>query len=333
MQIRSLRIKSYRSWRVNDSATPQTIERLKQLEQYDELCAYDVPQSVALRNIGWSRATYYRWRKRYAEHGLNGLAARSRRPRRVRRPQWDRATEWQVLALRRRHPCWGKLRIRHVLCRDEGCTLSVSTVGRILIKAMRRGSIRPCAFYEGRTRTRRPRRFTRHARRWTYQKADQPGELVQFDHATRHPAPGVMVKVFQAVCPVTRQLVVRAYATATARNARTFLRAVLDDLPFPLQSIQVDGGSEFMAEFEEACRQLDIPLHVLPPKRPQCNGCVERANRTVRCEFFPFYDDELTIAALNRALVQFQEHYNDYRPHQSPAMMTPNEYAQALNAT
>ena len=42
----------------------------------------------------------------------------------------------------------------------------------------------------------------------------------------------------------------------------------LQVLPFPLRSVQVDGTSEFMADFETACQGLDIPLHVLPPGAP-----------------------------------------------------------------
>ena len=38
--------------------------------------------------------------------------------------------------------------------------------------------------------------------------------------------------------------------------------------PFPIRSLQVDGGSEFRDEFEQACRDLGIPLYVLPPKNP-----------------------------------------------------------------
>jgi hypothetical protein len=40
------------------------------------------------------------------------------------------------------------------------------------------------------------------------------------------------------------------------------------------------GGSEFMKHFENECQKLGIELYVLPPKRPQYNGGVERANRT-----------------------------------------------------
>ena len=69
--------------------------------------------------------------------------------------------------------------------------------------------------------------------------------------------------------------------TLAGQSPRRFLMDVVGALPFPLLSIQVDGGSEFIADFEE----VGIPLHVLPPRRPQWNGCVERTNRWARAEF------------------------------------------------
>lgn len=41
-----------------------------------------------------------------------------------------------------------------------------------------------------------------------------------------------------------------------------------------------------MAEFEDACAELGIPLIVLPPSRPTYNGGVERGNRIFREEFY-----------------------------------------------
>lgn len=35
-----------------------------------------------------------------------------------------------------------------------------------------------------------------------------------------------------------------------------------------------------MAEFEDACAELRIPLIVLPPQKPHYNGGVKRENRT-----------------------------------------------------
>jgi hypothetical protein len=53
------------------------------------------------------------------------------------------------------------------------------------------------------------------------------------------------------------------------------LRELIDEAPYQIRSIQVDGGSEFMMKFEEACRELGIPLVVLPPASPKYNGGVE----------------------------------------------------------
>jgi len=36
-------------------------------------------------------------------------------------------------------------------------------------------------------------------------------------------------------------------------------------MPFPVRALQVDGGSEFEAIFEEECQKRGIKLFVLPP--------------------------------------------------------------------
>jgi putative transposase len=57
-------------------------------------------------------------------------------------------------------------------------------------------------------------------------------------------------------------------------------------MPFPIRALQVDGGSEFAAEFEQACQTRRLPLFVLPPRSPKLNGHVERAQRTHNEEFY-----------------------------------------------
>ena len=92
----------------------------------------------------------------------------------------------------------------------------------------------------------------------------------------------VHMKHFHAWDPVTKTIVAEVYSNAKSATARQFLHKLIRELPFPIQSIQVDGGSEFMKDFEEACGELGIPLFVLPPRRPQWNGGVERGNRIFR---------------------------------------------------
>ena len=119
---------------------------------------------------------------------------------------------------------------------------------------------------------------------------------------------------------------VRVYSRATAGNAWRFLQALREDLPYPVRSIQVDGGSEFRAAFEDACQALNFPLAVLPPKSPQLNGVAERANDSSRTEFWNLYDGNLTVKNTGPALAEYQRFYNHVRPPYAVDLMTPMEY-------
>ena len=94
----------------------------------------------------------------------------------------------------------------------------------------------------------------------------------------------------------------------------------------PVHAIQVDGGSEFQAGFEEACRERGIRLFVLPPRSPKLNGCVERAQRTHTEEFYEVNDFSLEMAPLNRELLAWERIYNTVRPHQALGYLTPHQF-------
>jgi putative transposase len=161
-------------------------------------------------------------------------------------------------------------------------------------------------------------------------KAKQPGELVQVDHMSVGFTEGFQLKEFKATCPITGMTIMRTYSRATSRNAKAFLAYLIEQLPFGLVSVQVDGGSEFRDDFEQACKDLGLPLFVLPPKSPKLNGCVERANGTSRYEFYPFYQGALTLKAINQKLSEYQHYYNHYRPHDGIGLETPMDYYQQL---
>ena len=93
---------------------------------------------------------------------------------------------------------------------------------------------------------------------------------------------GRSFKSFRAVCPKTQRQRARVYSWAKAGVARSFLREVVAALR--PAGAQADGGSEFMGAFEEECEALGLPLKVLPPRLPELNGIVERANRPDRFE-------------------------------------------------
>lgn len=329
MQIKYLPRFLYKSY---DYAFKQTYkseqiqQRRKFLGDWEMLKARKVPDKEIATITGISRATFYRLKKALKLHGLNGLEKQSKRPRVFRQSQILPETKQAVLSIRRQNPTYGKAKIVTILKRDFAIDLSVSSTGRLIKKFKTSGLIIPSRskFKKGRKRI-----FKGHAKAWQYgTKILEPGQLIQIDHMTANKNQ-VHLKHFQAWDPYTKSLVAEVYSNATSVSAKKFLDKVIKNLPFKVKSIQVDGGSEFMSHFEDACAANNIPLYVLPPKRPQYNGGVERANRIMREEF---YDDHRVLGDsiqairldLNKAILK----YNSYRPHHSLGGLTPLQYTE-----
>jgi transposase InsO family protein len=181
----------------------------------------------------------------------------------------------------------------------------------------------------------RLRPHARHVRPYAIRKPKEyavaaPGDLVQLDTMHLTPMPGGERRHFSAVDVVSRWSVTGVRTTATAGTATAFLDEVLARSPFPIRAIQVDGGSEFMAEFETICQERRIALVVLPPRSPKLNGHVERANRTHRTEFWELYDGDLELPPLQAALRAWEEQDNHTRPHQALGYRTPAEHLATL---
>lgn len=155
-----------------------------------------------------------------------------------------------------------------------------------------------------------------------------PGDLVQVDTLDVRPVPGVGLKQFTARDVISRWDVVEVHERATARLATQFLDTLQARFPFPVRAIQVDGGSEFFADFETACQQRQIRLFALPPRSPKLNGAVERAQRTHTEEFYEVTPCAWTVAALNPELRRWEHTYNTIRPHQALAYRTPLQFLQ-----
>ena len=99
-------------------------------------------------------------------------------------------------------------------------------------------------------------------------------------------------------------------------------------LPVELVKIKLSNRFLFRAEFELACQLRSVQLLVLPPHSPELNGYVERAHRTHQEEFYEVYLDDLHLAPLNAALLEWENTYNFIRPPQSLDGLTPAEYIQ-----
>jgi hypothetical protein len=104
----------------------------------------------------------------------------------------------------------------------------------------------------------------------------------------------------------TCSLVIEVHERATSLAAAHFLDTLLERMPFPIAAVQVDGGSEFAAEFKWACQQRNLPLFVLPPRSPKLNGHVERSHRTHHEEFYQVIPDRRTVAHLHLQLRRWE---------------------------
>lgn len=299
-------------------------ERLRYVSCFQSLRKQGLSAGEAGEVMGISRATLYRWEKRLKEEGLKGLEERSRRPRKTRKPTWTPELAGTVLELREQYPRWGKDKLV-ILLQRKGWQVSNSMVGRILSKLKARGVLKePPRSYISARRRRRSRPYA--IRKPKDYQIGVPGDLVEIDTLDVRPLPGVELKHFTARDVISRWDVVEAYSRATARTAAVFLRTMLRRMPFEVRAIQVDGGSEFQAEFEALCQDIGLRLFVLPPRSPELNGHVERAQRTHTEEFYEVYLGDLELKNLNPALVDWERVYNYIRPHQGLQWHTPAEY-------
>jgi putative transposase len=292
----------------------------ERVSQWQVLRKEGISDTVCQQILGISRSSYYRYKSRIEQ---NQPAMASRRPKRLRKPEWTENDFQQVLMIRRQNPTYGKAKIHRILVRDFGFRWSQSTVGRIL-KVIKEKHLITLSLSA--PRKRRKRIFKKHARPWKYDmKATKPGQMVQIDHMSISKNQ-IYAKHFNAWDPRSKFIHGKLYHRATSRCAKQFLLELIQKAPFKITSIQVDGGSEFMDEFEKTCQELCIDLYVLPPKRPQYNGGVERSNRTFREEFYAKFSLANSLADLNGELKKALHKYNYYRPHHNLKLYTPMEY-------
>jgi hypothetical protein len=81
-------------------------------------------------------------------------------------------------------------------------------------------------------------------------RALQPDDFVQVDTLDVRPLPAVIWKRFTARNVVSRWDVLQGHTRASTATTTQFLDSLQQRMPFPIRAVQVDGGSEFAAEFE-----------------------------------------------------------------------------------
>ena len=269
------------------------------------------------RELGISRQTFYKWRRRYAVEGPVGLLERSRRPLTSpgRTPGW---MEDEIARARKElaGEGWdaGALSIAERLRRRGLSPPAASTVHRVL---RRRGLVEDAP-------AKRPRSAWR---RFEYPRTN---DCWQIDGTEVELADGSKAEVVGVIDDCSRRSLgsVAARAeTAEAAWAAVLAAICAHGLPAMLLS---DNSKAFNCSRRGARAALEdnlVALGVLPvassPYHPQTCGKRERAHGTLK-RWLRARPAPADLAALQALLDEFDAAYND-RPHQGLAMATPNE--------
>jgi transposase InsO family protein len=309
-------------------------QRLSWMDWYN---SHNRNARLTCRRFGISPDTFYRWRNRYNPGDLSTLEddRTTRTPKRLRKPQTDPSLVLRTKELRETYPRWGKKKIWKLLGR-EGWNVSVSTVGRTIDRLRARGILNEPAIVTarlaGQKRRRKNKRPYAIPRDWNYQVI-LPGDLVQIDTVHVSLPWGQTRYQFTANDYIGKHTARCAASSISSKAAKRILDTIEERFPHKIKAIQIDGGSEFKAEFERECQKRNIILFVLPVKSPKLNGVVERMQRTSREEIYDIKPMPLTLDEHNQLLEKEDYIYNYIRPHDALDLLTPNEYYLTTLAT
>jgi len=297
-----------------DILSKEALKRLKWMDYYRR----KGNARLTCRYFGISPTTFYKWRTRFAAYGFAGLEERSRAPQRRRVSTVPGEQASLIVEIRREHPAWSKHKIAVLLRRDHGISLSASTVGRVL---KRKG-----LYNEKKTlkRRRAARKRARKMRAEAWMRDLYPGALVQVD--TKHLRfNGQRYYQFTAVDCFTRVGFIHVSSGISSTAGKEFFSHLAEFMPFEVQAVQTDNGSEYEKEFEKALQAAGKEHYFTYPKCPRQNGRVERAILTTEEELWAF-KEAYTVSELNELADEWNHTYNQVQPHQSLGYLTPAEY-------
>ncbi len=265
------------------------------------------------RRHGISRASFYRYRRRYLDEGVEGLEPRSRRPR-SSPGQIDALLEVEIVTMRKRHPRWGARRIHAELARAGWEPPAVGTIHRALKRNHLVAAQPP-------RRRKADKRFER----------EYANDLWQID-ATQIPlADTDPVWVVDVLDDHARFLLAAlAVASPTGEAAWACFVAASAAYGLPRQLLS-DNGLSFTGRlfgvqvaFERKLAEIGVQLINAAPAHPQTLGKLERFHRTLK-EWLQDEGPALDLEHLQLLLDRFRAHYNSERPHQGINNQTPAE--------
>ena len=289
-----------------------------------------VDVSALCRELGISRQSFYKWRRRFAEEGPAGLVERSRRP--LSSPnQMSAGTEDRIVQLRKERQdagedCGAQSIVWQMAREGWPEVPSVSAAHRALV---RRGQVAAQPKKRPRSAT---RRFV-----WPF-----PNDAWQIDATRWVLSGGGQVWIMDCLDDHSRVVpAAAACAGPTSQVAWDTLCAGAERWGLPAR-VMSDNGACFTGRllwggggrvlFEENLAAVGIGHILSSPGHPQTCGKLERFHQTLK-QWLRARPLVATITELQTQLDEFLDSYNTRRPHRALVGATPSEAWHATAAT
>jgi transposase InsO family protein len=187
----------------------------------------------------------------------------------------------------RQHYHLGPARISMYLVRYHEIVISSQTIYKILRRhgvnrlPRSQSSATESIVCHGVNRLPQNQGYLSRRQRWRRYEKPLPGHRLQIDTKFLAAIPGKRKSYWQftAIDDCTRLRILKIYERNNQKNAIDFVNYVLSQLPFRVQAIQTDNGSEFSAQFHWHVQDLNIAHIYIKARTPRLNGKVERSHR------------------------------------------------------
>ena len=286
----------------------KTVEELR--KEFAEAAKNCSNFSSLCREFGITRATGYKWVKRYEND--ESLSDRSRRPS-ITANKTSEAIETQIIEERTAHPGWGAKKIQ-VSLKNKGVEMPcVKTVNNILNRY-------GCISKEESLRHKAFTRFEKERCNDMWQ-TDFKGEFKMVNGKYCFP-----LDIFDD----HSRFVIRIKPSESTSNlVMPTFREAFYEYGMP-DSVLSDNGAQFAGfrqgytQFEKWLMNHDVlPIHGRI-KHPQTQGKIERFHRAMNQELLKHYTPK-DLADAERVFNEWRNCYNNERPHEALAMKCPSD--------
>ena len=270
---------------------------------------------LTARYFGIGRSTFHKWHRAFDETNLRTLETHSRAPKKKRGRQVVSSKDARVIALRKRYPYWGKMKLQRVYEREHKEPITSWYIQRVIetykLYAKKR---KPNAQKDRKRQVKK--------RISECEKVPQIGFLIHLDTIVLHLF-GTKRYVITAIDDHSKIAYARMYESHASKPAADFFKRLHFLFDEQVVNVHTDNGSEFHKHFDQTLQDLHLPHYWSRARTPKDNPSNERFNRTLKDEFLYWGNYHPDPTVFNKRLTEWLVEYNAIRPHESLNYLTP----------